>query len=516
MTAPTDVWLNPASGTAGISFLGYDPSIEEFPHDLYSFYLSSFRDEDRRQKSMLLWRWLTGPQLYWESIYGKIVNLPLLYSPMDCSAEILEYLRYNVCIHGGLDYLWGVLSENEKRRLVRYFIRFLLLRSTYAGYLETLQAMTGLEFHFRGYFDYRWLLSGEEDGREVELGTFLGRDEEGYDPWLIDEDDVPSLRPDSIQFTTVGASSQYIFTVNTLIDAVDDVDGLPTEHFVKVTAFKTQSFAWCHLYKDGDDWKVRPPVGFFFDQIGEPLSVDVNDFRVGFEPGPYVFDVIVVDDGTANKDMILAICKFFRPMSERTYIRYFSMFEEFEDMDDWEETSGTVTFDEDEDTVELADVATNSAIKIVKSGSDTWEDYEVGVKAKLGVVSRYFDIRFMWQDDDNYLFLRVEPNPPPTIPTGTWSLYSRVGGVEVLLTSGTTDQFDVDVYYYWRIVAFVSGTNVQFHIFQDENELYSGSCAKPWTDVYGTVELSSEANGEVIVDYVAVHPYPMDNDYVGP
>ena len=71
--AITDAWLNPLTPGSTISVLGYREDLEEFPHDLYSFFISSIRNADVKDVR-LLWRWLYGMQLEWQHIYGKRAN----------------------------------------------------------------------------------------------------------------------------------------------------------------------------------------------------------------------------------------------------------------------------------------------------------------------------------------------------------------------------------------------------------------------------------------------------------
>lgn len=156
-----DSWLNPAVG-ATATFLGYREDLEEFPHDLYSYFLSSIRELDIAN-TRLLWRWLQGAQQEFESLYGKILSLPLLLSPDYCPESYLDYLKDNIGITDDMNYLWGVLSINEKRKLIKYFVRFLLYRSTPIGITEMIESMTGKNVEIRDFFDMRWIISNEVD-----------------------------------------------------------------------------------------------------------------------------------------------------------------------------------------------------------------------------------------------------------------------------------------------------------------------------------------------------------------
>jgi len=510
----TDSWLNPLVAGGSISALGYREDLEEFPHDLYSYYLSSIRDADIKDVR-LLWRWLYGMQLEWERIYGKILNLPLLYSPDDCPAELLDYLRHNIGITDDLDYFWGELNENEQRRLLKYFVYFLTIRSTAYGFEKMIENMTGDEVEIITFFWFRWLLSGDEVS---EMEGALGREDLGYDPWMISEASVVvGVIPDSVSVVTIGSNDYYEFGINSFIVEVLDTEP-PTPYFHRITYRPTRvSLLATRFYDSG--WKVRAPANEYFGQTSAPYNDDVNDFRIGMDPDPFVFDIRIVDDGTVNHDLMQAIARFGRPMSERIYIRYYLMIEHFndEDNDQWDEISGTSVIDYDDDnTLTLADVSADSVVRNNTVDADEWTDYSLSVKAQNGDVSKYFEIRFYWQDSDNYLYLRVTPGVPPILPAGTWRIGKVVATADSALATGDLDWFDIDVDYFWRVVCVESGSNVVIQIFQDEILLSSGNYTSPWATPKGQFELVGEANGEVVVSYVDVHNVPMESDYVGP
>lgn len=510
----TDSWLNPLSGAggSGISVLGYREDLTEFPHDIYSFYLSSIRDDDIKDVR-ILWRWLQGMQREWESIYGKILNLPLLYSPDNCPEEQLEYFRHNIGITDELDYIWGELDTNGKRRLIKYFVFFLTIRSTGYGFEKIIENMTGQEVEIWDYFDFRWLLSGDD---ELNMEGALGREDLGFDPWLLSEAEVTFTQTlDAISIVTIGSNEYYEFTIDTLVaDTLTTEPPLPD--FVRMSYRPTIESYVGAIFLDGANYKVRAPANEYFGQTAAPYSVDLDDFRVGFDSDPYIFDIRVVDDGSLNHELIKALARFGRPISERIYIRYYMMIEKFVNDYAWDIISGTATHSEDDDTITLSDTSDDSSIRNNTSGASDWTDYSVSVKAMSNVASKNFEIRFYLQDSDNYLSLRVNPSTPPTIPAGTWRLGKVVSGVYSSISNGNLDWFDLGVDYFWRVVCVESGSNLIIQLMQDEILLYSGSVALPWSPSKGKIELMCEQSGEVVVTYVDVHSIPMESDFVGP
>jgi hypothetical protein len=509
--AITDSWLNPLSGTGNtISVLGFREDLTEFPHDIYSYYLSSIRDADIKNVR-LLWRWLQGMQREFEHIYGMILNLPTLYSPDNCPEYILEYLRHNIGITDDLDYMWGELTTNEKRRMLKYFVFFLTIRSTGYGFEKIIENITGRESEIWDYFDFRYLLSGDS---EYEMEGAIGREDLGYDPWMLSEATVPfGIVPDDVSIVTIGTNQYYEFTIDTLVTLTLETEP-PVPPFVRLSYQPTRLSFVAAIFLDGGNYKARSPANEFFGQTAFPYNEDKNDFRVGFDADPYFFDIRIVDDGTINRDLMIALARFGRPISERINIRYYLMIDKFDDSYEWDEISGTSTFDNEESIVTLGDASSLSIIRNNFVGADEWTDYSLSVKAMNNTVGRYFEIRFYWQDANNYLYFRVTPSAPPSV--GFWAFGRVVAGVLSSLKSGFFSWFDIGVDYFWRIVCVQSGSNLIVQLMQDEILLDSGSYASPWVDPKGRIELVGETNGEVVVSYMDVHSIPMVSDFIGP
>jgi len=511
-----DIWNNPLGSTA-VQAIGYRDTADDFPHDLYSFLLSSIRDADQANVG-LLYRWLQPMNLIWQQQYSAIYNLYNLLSPEDCPTEYLDLLAHNVGIQDDLSYIWGYLSEMEKRRFIKYFIRFLEFRGTFFGTKEIVETMSGQPALLQGYFFYRWLISGDE---ELYMETAIGRENEPGDPWLISEHDVPiGQLPDSVSLLTDPATSlqYYQFTVNTLVSLVTNP---PIPIAVYVRCRITGKTFIAQLRIDGSDYVIRCDNDYFFEQVPSSYSTLASNFQVGFEIDQYVSDILIVDDGTLNRDMMRGLVRFSRPMSERVYVRYYLLIDDFRNDLNWEDTAGTVVYDEDEQTVLLADPAIITVYELTASGSSTWEDYAIVVKAQFGVAEKYSIIRFMYQDANNYYFVRILPKAPPTVPACEVYLYNVVAGVPTLITSGTTDYADVDVDYCWRIESFTSarpGGDVQvIRIYQDEVMIID-AVDDPllFASATGTIHLVCENGGELLVKEVLVHPIPLESDYIGP
>lgn len=522
-----DVWLNPmASGT--YSVLGYREDIEEFPHDIYSYFLSSIRELDV-SNVRLLWRWLQGMQHEFESIYGKILNLPTLLSPDYCPEENLDYLKEIVGITDDLNYLWGILDTNEKRRLIKYFVRYLIYKSTPTGIVEILENMTGKSAEIVNFFNLRWIVSGDL----TEMETSLGRFDEGVDPHLItDYETQMSRTPDSVSVVTVGTNQHYEFTINTLYDEIveafpqvrDDIALLSRfPKYIRVFYRPSNSSTSVVVPITSLGYFVaHTPANYFFGQDSSSLSTNKEDFRVGWDCDAYVFDINIEDpDGSLDHAVVEALATFFRPISERIYIRYYSFIEKFSTEENWSLEDGDATYDSDARIITIGDTGI-SRYRLVIDGSDDWSSYAITVKVSLKEYGKYFEIRWNVVDDDNYLYFNVTPGTPPHLPAGEYEYGDCIGGVRTAEAGGPVTQMDIGVEYVWRIVCLDgrinpdTTDNLIIEAYQDEVRMYKGTILSPTTQAEaGTIELVSEAGNEIVVGEVKVHPFPMQSSYIG-
>jgi len=510
-----DYWLNPLTPVPS-QVIGYRGEIDEFPHDLYSYLLSSIREQDQNQVA-LIWRWLQPMQQFWESQYAQILAIPYLLSPEDCPAPYLDYLRKQVGIMDDMGYVWGALEEADKRRLIKFFVRFLKYRATTFGLGEMVETMTGLPFIYMNYFDYRWILGGSLD---TEIETAIGREDDGYDPWLISESDLPvGGLPDEVAVITWQGQDTYIFNVTNFVASLTERP-IPSHVYIKYIGTGAGRIVPLHPTFFGYMAMMEP--GYLFLQPPSSLSTNVSNFRVSFESDELVSDILIEDDGTLNRDMLVGLVRFSRPQSERVYIRYYNFIEIFRDFERWDEIQGTATWSGTDRNVVLADALVDTIIQCNLDIADDWTTYCVSVKMHHDVNDKYAQIRFMVQGVDDFYYLKLTPATPPHIPAGVWQLRRVVAGTDSLLTSGTLEWLDSGVDYYWRVESITSdrpGGQVQLlRVYQDENMLadYVDNPA-PWGgNAKGTVELVVETGGSLTVSRVLVHPLPMESDFVGP
>jgi len=331
----TDIWLNPVIGTSVVH--GYNQSAAKFPHDLLSFIQSSIVEADRKDVS-LLYRFFHTLTEEWESIYGKIQAIPNLYRPETVSAVILEELRYNVAIDDNLNYIWGTLDELSKRRFVKYFTRFVQFRFTDLGITNVFETMTGRPIEIFSYFDYQWIVSGDGEYNEE---MALGEEEDSFDPWLITEyHEAFGISAENITLPAFSTTTRYCFQIDAAVAAyLASESNLPEEIRV-IYKPSMQSFVG-FVYYDGSNYYVYGPPSYYFGQLAG-YSLDVDDFRVGFEIDQYVYDICVMDyEETLSHEMCKALAKFERASHERVYIRYYRLIEHFdEDNAEWTLDSG--------------------------------------------------------------------------------------------------------------------------------------------------------------------------------
>lgn len=520
--AVTDFWGNTLDTNTGTA-IGYRGTFEEFPHQLYSFILSTVRDADQKETA-LIYRWMTPLQQHWESQYASILSLPNLYSPELCPEVLLEYLRKNIGITDDLSYLWGVMNETERRRLIKYFIRFCQYRFSSYGVNEIIEAMTGVEVFIYGFFHYRWLLSGDFDS---ETEGSIGREEAESDMWLISEEDMPvGIIPTDVSVLTdpTSGSDYYVLQVDSLIESVTEY---PVPQNCIVRCLLTGESIVAPIYEDGGNYFIQLAINYFFEQSETDPSEEVGDFRVSFEPDPFVFDIFIVDDGTLNRNMVRGLARFSRPASERIYIRYHKLIETYQEnvIERWSTITGTVVINEDDRYVVIGDSTTPpgtlSIHELIYTGADEWQDYSIVIKAEADTNEKYIEFRFMYQNTNNYYYFRATPKTPPAYRGGEWELGVNVSGTPSVLDSGTMEWFDINVNYVWRIISHVetrSGGDVQhIWVYQDENEIVE-YVEDPisWSSAFGTIQLVAEDGTEMTVTVVRVRGYPGENDYVGP
>lgn len=507
-----DAWNNTISDSS--TLIGYRGDVEEFPHELYSFLLSSIRNADLNDVA-LLWRFLKGMQDTWEVQYAKILSLPTLFSPEECAEKYLEYLRKQVGILDDLAYLWGTLSVIEKRKLIKYFVRFLSFRSTGFGLREILETMAGRRIFYFGYFFFRWIISGDLD---TETETALGRDDEGFDPWLLGEHSMPvGIRPDSVAYTAP-PDSYYVFEVTTLVNELEE-PYFPSQ--VLVTCIPTATTRFGTLSFDDTPpgyWYVTFLPGELFGQTVTEPTDDINDFRVGFDLDTYTSDILIVDNGDLNRDMIVGLVKFSRAISERLYIRYYYLLETFETGDFWS-TTGSVVFQNN--TAIITNAGTLTLNSLEYGDPYTWQNYCMTIKMKQST-NIGTTIRFMTANPGDYYNVYIVSNPIPNIPAGLLYFQRKIGGSNTTLLSNIPlDHVDPDVYYTWRIECFTSerpGGDVQVtRFYQDENLLFEYvDNPVPWTTAQGTIGLITAGGAVVTVSRVTVNPLPTEFDYIGP
>jgi hypothetical protein len=513
-----DFWGNPLSPGA-TTVIGYRGEITEFPHDLYSYLLSTVRKADQDEVA-LIWRWLQPMQQHWETQYAKILSVFNLLSPENCPTEYLDYLRKQVGILDDLSYLWTPLSELEKRKLIKYFVRFLMFRNTSFGISEELLTMTGVYFEIRDFFYYRWIISGDLD---YEMETALGREDDGYDPWLISEINLPvAVQPNYVYVTIIQSKGvvqyYYVFHITNLVSQLTE---LPVPRYVSIRCLATGVSTRAQVFYDAGLYYCVADLDFLFGQSSSSLSDVVSDFLVGFEPDPYVSDILIEDDGTLNREVVVALARFNRPASERIYIRYYLLLERFIFFELWTVTSGTATHTDN--LVTLYNASNESSIRFDRDDAIEWYDYCLTVKSNFNTAEKYCYFRFMYQDSNNYYYFRIIADTVPDIPVGTWKLGRVKNGFDTSLDTGEFDQLDISVDYVWRFECFWSlrgiSTEVQYiRVYQDENLLVElADDPVPWSPIpKGTIELAVQAGCQMEVSRVDVHSLPMEYDYIAP
>lgn len=505
--AITDLWGNSLNGIT-TDVIGYRGEFDEFPHELYSYLSSSIREDDQDRVS-LIYRWLLGAQSYWEAQYNSILGLPTLFSPEECPADYLEYLKYNVGIGKELDYIWGTMTENEKRAFIKNYTNIAKSKGSDDGIIFTLETLTKEYVFLQDYFYYRWIISGDSD---TEMETAIGREDEGYDPWLVSDDNYPTgEKPDEV---SIFYTNTYVFKINTLIQNFP-YDTLPKEVYVR--SFVTGEVASTNIDFVGSDYYLIFPANYYFGMDSDNYSLDVNQFRVSFEPDPYVSDILITDlEGTINTDMVEALVKYHRPASERFYIRYYTWIDDLRTDDFWDvDANGTLTHDAEAKTLTHTAALGNSEADINVTGSSTWDDFDYTIKCKIVGDNDGIGLDFLKTDVNNTYTLEIVKNPNPNYPGGSFILYSIIAGIPTNI-SGTVYLNELDnIFYIWRITTYVTvaGTRA-IQIFRDEELLYDGKTASI-PGATGSVGIYLYSGESAVIDKIMIRPIPAVNTYIG-
>mgnify|MGYP001577335040 CR=1 FL=1 len=520
-----DLWANPTTATV-LTMAGYTPSTGYVTsHRLFPMILSTIREMDINHVG-LVYRWLMTLDTQWQDTDAKIRALPNLRSVDDCPDEYLTYLRRDVGILDDLAYLWEKLTIVEQRLLLKYFVFICQSRGSTAGVVSSLIAMTGRPVRIFDYFFYRWILSGTGYDEDE---TALGFEMEPGDPWLLTEENMPSgFRPESAEYLSSPSYGNYWFMVTT---EMTNLVNPPIPSHLIVKYVPNNSIAFAKVVKLGNDYYAVCLMNETFGLDPTNTSSSIGDFLLYVEIDQYVTDIAVEDTkDDLNRDAIVGIVRFSRPLSERVYVRYYSMIEEFANIDRW--TNAFLT------SAALASgIVTLTADAVVDGGfyfendadgnpEYTWDTYEFKCRmsvpeASCGVwVGPCVNLFDAGAGVAGYAF-RVSVVSKivggfTKVPNAFWHLEAVTlgGGAGALISAGTFASYDVDTYYTFRMSMYEEGGIRWLRVYRDEELIIENGTIPAGT--VGSVGFSLDPTGILkIKGLMMVQATPVVYDYIG-
>lgn len=172
-----DLAHNQLAGPATSQMLGYVDidEAEELQLKIYSFILASIRGEDGRA-TLLLKRFLEGPQRVWETNQAKLFAIKTLWNILDIPDGYLQYIQGQLGWTGKYEAIPDALEASVKRRLLDASVAMWKNRGTEDTTVGIIQLTTGAQARIWNWFDKRWII-GE---------TMLAQQHQGNDSWLLD------------------------------------------------------------------------------------------------------------------------------------------------------------------------------------------------------------------------------------------------------------------------------------------------------------------------------------------
>lgn len=485
----TDLFDNPINPSSS-SFLGFRSLTDEaFPHDIYSFLIKSLRECDQDSGDELILRWLQQAQVEFEATYARIKSILDIYNPANAPSEALQYLKWIVGFTGRLDYITADLSDDDLRRLISVASRMWKFKGTEYGMIETLEALTTKKARVLNYFDFR-LLSDEWE---------LGREDLGFDPWLIDTPGMsPSVRPDA----AVDNTTHLEFDISALLGTIDE-----SGHDIRITYVPDKITQVRTSFFSGGINKVTSED--LMGQTGAP-STNVDDYRVGVDPDEFVSDLRIVDDGTLDRTFVENIVRLLRPSSERYNIRYVDFMDTFRETLRWSTVSGSVVSDLDNGIITIGDGAADTVIATDETGDTAWTEYQASVQLSLGSSpTGWGEMRFYYSDASNFYALRLNPS------LRAIQLDQVTAGVRTTLSTGALSPaiIHLGVNYFLRVATTDTGSGHQIQYFVDENLI--GTVVD--TDhSQGKLAVAAEAGQTAVVRFAELFQYPLESTRIGP
>lgn len=483
----TDLFDNPIDPSSS-SFLGFRPLSDEgaFPHDIYSFLIKSMREADAADGDLLVLRWLKQAQTEFELLYARIKALLELSMPAETPADALPFLQWIVGFSGRLGYVTADLAEADLRRLISVAARMWKFKGTEFGMLETLEALTTRKARIVNYFDFR-LLSDEWE---------LGREDLGFDPWLINEPGMmPSVKPTLVTDVT----THLLFDLTSLLGTSSEDGNDIRIVYVPTKTVQVRRSQWNGIinYVTSED---------LMGQIGVP-STNVDDYRVGVDPDEYVSDLRIVDDGTLDRTLVENIVALLRPAGERYNIRYVDFMDTFRETLRWNTLAGTVSTDLDAGLITLGDVAADTEIETGETGDSTWTEYQAALHFMLD--GGWGELRFYGAGADDFYAVRLD------VASGKVTLEKVTATVRAVLNTAylTPPVIYAGVNYFVRVAVTDTGAGHQISYFVDENLM---GIVVDSDHSAGKLGVGVQTGQELTLRFAEMFQYPLESTRIGP
>lgn len=483
-------------------------------NDAYEFLIEPIREEDERNGALFLKRYFEGFQEVWRRTDNNIQSIPDLWSIDDCPDEYLKYLKNIVGWTSQLEYITDLLDFDRLRSLLSISGDLWKLRGTEDIILDVMFYTTGMRCYYWNWFDFRWVLGYVETPNSVIAGASnvtavvdsLVGDRPDKDGLLIritcllpQDDFTSSVYEEVPVYWNSSSKHNEIITTGNLGQTSPSSNENDYE-IVMVSAFGNEINEERRAY---DSWVVDLP---------EPDEAGAE----------YESNLRIVDDGTLNRDLVIALLQLMRATGERweiTYLKFLDRFTIDGDYFQWQFDTGAgiETYAVSDGILNYTtDSLTVFPLVVPFSLSSVGEEASYYSRTKIYSISSndgIFVLHFNYQDSDNYylaqfriyddnngrssLSIRRVVSGSPTV----------IAGVD--LTNIAPLYFET--WYGFRVSIVNEDSDKRIVVCIDTAEVLNYLDTSPLSGA-GTIALGG--GYAIDVDEVEVLGLPAENDYV--
>jgi len=479
------------------TFLGYRPTADElegFPFEIYQFIIRSLRDRDKAG-TLLLKRFLEGPQETWYSLYRAAGKLETLFDPEEVDAEYLPSLRRLVGFGDDLIDIETAASELELRRIIAGAIRFWKKRFLESGVSAAIRLVTGNRFKVRNWFDFRFIAGESMTTEDLENNdsnivshktrNFFRQGDEGITRFTSDPDTFHAIG----HLPSADDIGGYIVIIN-------DTGSPSNNGFYEIVAIDLAQ----------EIWYIRT----YF-----PRGQFPTEWFIAFKNDEFLTEVRVVDEGSGqgelNRVLLRKLLELQRPHGERinvVYVDFLDLFTTENDFGQWNDLGyDAYTYSVADGVLTLATTATLAGITTNRSTASDWVNYEWKTKAALKS-NGTFRCAFY----DGWFWLAVSYSG---FGTGTFRLYQNPASPTLIDGPYSFPSLNLDTHWTYTVEVYnLPSGDVNIKVLVDGNKIFDVDVAS--TQLKGNIQYLVETDTTVEIAETELWQYPLDIERIGP